>query len=273
MAKFTEWVTLPIYTYAEKLKQALISGDSLLWPENHVWSQENVESFLEAFGNPNSSDDNFITKLREQLSGKPRGVVQLVCDLLFVYLLFPRKIKLTTKVATLRNVSGFYEGLQIEDDNPALQALENGIGSTGTAYNTRRYYELRYILDFALRILKLPSDERESLLADHRKVRAVFDQVKGKANPMSRHILLHLLFPDYYERISSQDHKQKIKSSFEMIIDGAKRPDDTDDAIFLIRRELCALLDDSSIDFYHSPLRECWDSEDAVLKAVALKKV
>ncbi|WP_282937657.1 hypothetical protein [Paenibacillus sp. RC67] len=273
MSRFEEWDTKPIYDTAERWKECLLDGDSLLWPGEKVWTLANVESFMEALGSPDGSDADFFTKLKAQLQGKPRGVSQLACEVLLVYYLFPRKIKGDTKRAALKMVVEWSDEVTLEDHNPVLQALEWGIGATGTAYNTRRYYEVLFILSFSRVMLEKPMEESRALLNNHLQVRTVLDSTKGTSNPMSRHILLHLLFPDSYERISSQSQKLKIRNAFEKFMGNEPLPAYVDDALYAIRGKLESLLPQSPVDFYRTPVKECWESGVVTIQEAAINRI
>lgn len=140
--------------------------------------------------------------------------------------------------------------------------MEHGIGGPGIAYNTRRYYEIRYIAMFADAVLQKPENDRIVFLSDHLKVRNMLDTIKEDTNPLSRHIILHLLYPDQYERMASQGHKQQIVEAFLEILDEDSVPEDIDDRILAIRTKLEDILGEKDLDFYRSPLVECWDYSD-----------
>jgi 5-methylcytosine-specific restriction protein B len=94
--------------------------------------------------------------------------------------------------------------------------------------------------------------------------------------PQLRHILLYLLFPDYYERIASEGHKARICEAFSKITDG-ETPDDIDDHLNAIRRKLTEFLPSKDLDFYWEPLRSCWHPDDesetlGALQALHIKK-
>lgn len=72
---------------------------------------------------------------------------------------------------------------------------------------------------FADMVLQRPEEERVTIISDHLKVRNMLDTLKEDANPLSRHIILHLLYPDQYERMASAGHKQQIVEAFLDILD------------------------------------------------------
>ena len=54
-------------------------------------------------------------------------------------------------------------------------------------------------------------------------------------------MLLHILFPDSFERIASRDHKRRIVYSFKSLLD-TDATEDTDRSLFAIRGKLEPLL-------------------------------
>ena len=93
---------------------------------------------------------------------------------------------------------------------------------------------------------------------------------------MMRHILLHLLFPDEFERIASGTHKYRIRDQLIGLIEdpehaadgaGAETEEDIDRQLLAIRDKVGELMPegqaaDGHVDFYHSPLHEAWDPSD-----------
>jgi 5-methylcytosine-specific restriction protein B len=75
----------------------------------------------------------------------------------------------------------------------------------GPGYNLTRDRQLGYLMDFCLRFKAIGDrQEQQELLKDPWRMRDFADAV-GPGVPVRemRHILLHLLFPDEFERISS----------------------------------------------------------------------
>jgi len=263
MAQFKDWDTAAVYHYANQwVEKSLIEGTSLLWPSEQLWNTSNLNAFKACFiENVDDSSEIFETKLQGQLKGQKREVVQLACELVYLYLLFPSTITFRRKKELLKTIASFAD-ITLDDQNGALIALEHGIGGPGIAYNTRRYYEIRYLAMFADKVLQLPEDGRASIISDHLKVRDMLDALKEDTKPLSRHIILHLLYPDQYERIASAGHKQQIVEAFLDILDEDSVPEDIDDRILAIRTKLGVILEEKDLDFYRSPILECWDYSD-----------
>ena len=154
--------------------------------------------------------------------------------------------------------------------------MDNGIGGTGQGYNTHRPFELSYLGDVALQVASQSRERRESLLSSDLELRSILIEVEGDTTKQSKDIILHLLFPEKYERIASRTHKRQIADAFGDLIDG-EPPDDLDDKLFAIRTRLKDLNVARDLDFYLPPLRECWfiDGEDTdltPLQALSIKR-
>jgi 5-methylcytosine-specific restriction enzyme B len=280
MARYSEHDTKGIHTLAEEWKRAcLLQNSSLLWEGERVWTAEVLEAFKACFtDNPDESQDSFEQKFQRQLVDQEANVVKLAAELVFVYFLFPSTISgahkrdLVQRIASWKQIEVPQAGLD------AMKVLDDGIGGTGLAYSTRRFLEIAFLAESARRLVSLPPDERRAVLEDHIKLRALFEEVEGDATRQSRDILLHLLFPDRYERIASRGHKHLIAETFADVLRDTQKSEDLDDQIYAIRSRLESFIPGKELDFYWSPLRECWyvagESDDDLesLQGLTIKK-
>lgn len=254
------------------IAECLIESHSLLWGDRPVWSASNLADFRERFlDNPmEGSELDFTQKIEQQLEGAPDNVRWLACELLIVYLLFPRRsIEGPTKRALLRTVS---EPLDIEEA-PGWQriadAMDEGIGNPGVGYNIHRDRQLSFLIDFAVRLKQLDAvEDRRKLLADPWDLRDFADNAsEGVPVREMRHVLLHLLRPDEFERMSSRTHKQSIITAFESdLFDDEDGLEDLDERLLRIRQRLVELDAQPGahmgiLDFYHPPLRDIWNPD------------
>jgi MoxR-like ATPase/predicted RNA-binding protein with PUA-like domain len=256
--------TEAIYHAAQSWKeQCLINDGSLLWPNEQVWTLENLELLKKCFiDNPDESDRNFEEKFRLQLQGQRQSVYKLAVECLFVYYLFPKKINFDTKIKKLESICS-WGNIEYNRSLPILQALQRGIGKAGTSYNTRMPFEISFIILFAKEIKSV--HERETLFQNHQHVKEIADLIRDEikdhynANVQLRHIVLHLLFPQYFERVASSEHKQKIFKHFQYLLDDTSI--DQDDGLFIIREKLEQQYPEKRIDFYRSPVVEQWSKK------------
>lgn len=259
MARYSE--ATEIYGIADQWRRTcLVDGKSILWDGEPIWSAHNLQEFKTHFTDkPDESPRRFEVKFNEQLAAAAPDVTKLACELVLIYFLFPapssvsgnRKRELIEEIASWRDI-------QLGDAAKALlKNLDVGIGGTGQYYNTSRPFELSYLGNVALHIAALSADERQLLVNDDARLRALLIEEENEETRTSKDILLHLLFPDKYEWIASRSHKRLIVDTFREFL-GEEGPADLDDALLVIRNRLVELKVDDEIDFYHSPLRECW---------------
>ena len=246
-----------IYELANKWKQnCLLGEESLLWLGENIWTRENLESFDKCYvQKPDLSKRDFFEKFKDQLQGQKDGVVKLAAELLFIYYLYPARVRQDTKVENIKIVLSF-NSLELPENNDGLfKALDGGIGHPGQRYN-QKWHELVFLAELVLHIKKLPIEERKELLLKHRSFREIASRYWQKRN-QGYHIYLHLLYPEDYERITSQEHKLRIDNFYGGLLDVSGKPEDLDDRIFLIRKKLEEKYPEKkNLDFYESPLKE-----------------
>jgi 5-methylcytosine-specific restriction enzyme B len=280
MARYSEHDTEGIYERASSWKtKCLLEGGSLLWVGEQVWTKQTLEAFKTCFTDrPDESGDSFEVKFKRQLADQDTSVVRLAAELVLIYFLFPSSVSGLRKRELIKEIISWKSDSELpEAANEVMKTLDEGIGNPGLAYSVRRPLEIAFIAGAALSLAGLPIDERRAVLADHVRLRAILDEAEGDSTRQCRDILLHLIFPDRYERIASRTQKHLIIDSFADILSSDQRTQDLDDQIYLIRERLEQLLPKQELDFYWAPLRECWyvtgDSDGLEsLEALAIKK-
>jgi 5-methylcytosine-specific restriction enzyme B len=167
-----------------------------------------------------------------------------------------------------------WNGDTLDEGSELAQAMDSGIGNPGQYFNNGRPFLVMYLVAFARRLKSLDEQERREVLLDPWRFKAwLVDEDGGEQ--MMRHILLHLLFPDQFERIASGTHKYRIRDQLVGLVgsdgpgdgEGTDADEDIDRQLFAIRNKIAELMPDGQgsdghIDFYESPLREAWDPGD-----------
>lgn len=249
-------------------QSCLLQSGSLLFPDRAVWTPAHLEDFRQRLVvNPIlGAEQNFGQKLAKQLEGADDDVKWLAVELLAVYFLISRGgISASLKKATLKAVA--------PEDSPTapgweqvVDTMNEGIANPGVGYNINRDQQLGYLIDFCLRFKAIgDQDQQGDLLADPWRLRDFADDVsEGIAVREMRHIILHLLRPDDFERISSRTHKRNIVDAFakEFLADDVTG--DVDEQLLKIRNCLVDLgvkteASGDVLDFYRAPLRAIWD--------------
>jgi 5-methylcytosine-specific restriction enzyme B len=264
MARFSETDTAKIYHAAKVFRaNSLLSDGSLLFDGAHVWRPDVLDRIHEAFvATPDEGDRSFMVKFKDQVGKAGQEVVRLAAEILCIYFLFPSNVSGIRKWQVVSEVLG-WAGDNLPESHLVSGAFANGIGSGGQGYNTRRPFEIAFLIDLVIAWKKLPAERQALAAADPWLLQEFVDSIEDAESKQLRHMLLYLLFPDHFERIASGNHKRRVIKAFSGLVDSA--PVDEDRAILAIRRELEKLLPNKQLDFYWSPLVEAWydDSEGA----------
>ncbi|MBP2454125.1 AAA family ATPase [Mycolicibacterium lutetiense] len=258
-----------IDSLVDEWKQScLLESGSLLFSDRAVWTAAHLNDLRERLVvNPIlGADQSFGQKLAHQLDTASDDVKWLAVELLTIYFLISRGgISPSLKKSTLKAVA---PGGQ---PDPAgwqriIDTMDEGIANPGVGYNINRDQQLGYLIDFCLRFKAIgEQDKQRELLDDPWKLRDFADDVsEGIAVREMRHVVLHLLRPDDFERISSRTHKRNIVDAFakEFLADDVTG--DVDEQLLMIRKRLVELAvttegNGDVIDFYYPPLRAIWD--------------
>jgi 5-methylcytosine-specific restriction enzyme B len=269
MARYTERTTQPIYDMAARLLDLCLQGDgSLIVDDAKLWTSSNLQRIHQVFvAAPDEGNRNFIEKFADQI--KPAGpeICRLAGEMLAVYFLFPRNVSPGRKKGLVGEVLS-WGGQALPATGLLAEALAQGIGSGGQGYNTRRPFEIAFLIEFAIAWKQLPEDERSAALSAPWLFMDIVDGVEGAETRQVRHMLLHILFPDTFERIASRDHKRRLVASFSPLLDG-NAPEEPDRCLFAIRGKLENLLGRKDLDFYQSPLVEVWNDSGESGEGVA----
>jgi len=253
-------------------ERCILDDGSLLFENRPIWSLANLQDFRDRFTGSAAiygTGENFEEKLEKQLADASDDVRLLAAELLVVHFLFAYvAIGTEAKIAIVRDAAGS----AWDDEAPGWglveAALGEGIGNPGSGYNIRRDIQVSYLLDFTIRWKALSAEEQQAKLAEPWALREFADDASEDVPVREmRHILLHLLRPEEFERISSGTHKQQIADAFRgEFLEGEDAPDDLDEQLLRIRGELEDLgvqpdLAGGMVDFYFPPLNGIWKPE------------
>ncbi len=241
----------------------LIDDGSLFEEGQHIWTAENLaalyHNIVEA---PLTDNRTFIEKLEEQTQGNA-ALISLAAELYAVYYLFAWKgaVSPRRKRENVNKVLG-WAGRELPQDSDVWRALgDDGIGHPGQNFLLRPDVQFGFLLDFARRLKAEPESERAATLDDPWRLRDSLDAGGDDTATAMRHIVVHLLQSDFFERIASGEHKQSIARTYAGLL-----PDDVsedvDEQLLEIRRRLAELLDRDAndVDFYEAPLAGTWGS-------------
>ncbi len=252
-----------LYDTAEKWKnECLLNDKSLIWAGELIWTEANINRFRHIFvENPDASGENFDSKLKKQLENEPEGVYKFAIELMFIYYMFPYNgsISFKTKVKKLEMIAS-WKGIEFNHSLPVFEGLKEGLGATGTFYNTSKYFEISFLFLVVENLKKLSLEKRNDILNNSSDLKRFAEKMRkqiGKRVQM-QHIVLHLLLPEYFERIASWGHKGRIVKAYsELITDNSIT--DSDEQLLMIREKLQEEYPNEQIDFYETPtIAERW---------------
>lgn len=257
MARFSENDASKIYEAADAFRsQCLLSNGSLLFEQVSIWRPEILARIHEVFvATPDVGDRTFIDKYKDQVQHEQTEVIRLAAELLAVYFLFPSNVGGTRKRQLVNEVLG-WAGDGLPASHLISQAFEQGIGSGGQGYNTRRHFEISVLIEFTKKWKALPTEQQEEIAHDPWKFQDLINSIDIAESSQIRHMLLHLLFPESFERIASSNHKRQLIAEFKGLVEDEH--EDEDRQLFAIRKGLEALLPGKMLDFYRPPLAAAW---------------
>ena len=243
---------------------ALLDDGSLFTPGEEIWSTRWLDELHERFVvGADEGPDQFLTKLRRQLKDAEPAMYQLVGELMFVHFLAASSVTRATKRRRIEEILG-WSPAPVSIPAELEAALDQGVGNAGSGFNRYRYLLLRFLIEF-MRIWKALDDaDRGRIVEDPWMMRGFIEErVPGRGDGTLRNAVLHLLYPDTFERVMTFNHKRKIVKCFEGRVSNPS--DDLDRMLQQIRE---ALSDEhgENFHFYEKSLREQWDPSKAKRK-------
>lgn len=247
-------------------ENCLRSDGSLLWEgETGIWTLEHVSILVRNFvESPDFSDRPFWAKLEDQLRDLPTECFKVMADSFVVYALPSAFMRLESKWDLVRRVCEM-GGLQVPAlRSPLREALSQGFTRTSLRYH-RKYMQLWLILLMARELKSLP--QSAAVLEDPWAMAELLDNCLAQVDPVDRaydmrHAILHMLFPEHFERIISTQDKERIITAYAQYLptDVADRP--VDWKIARIREALEDEWGQGSLDFYAPEVRRQWREDE-----------
>ena len=244
---------------------ALRRDDSLFTPGRSIWSRANLEELDRRYvQNPDLSAAGFEDKLKQQLEGASADAYQLMGEILFVYYL-PAHYNISgdTKRQRLMEVLSWSPS-PVDVPADLLAVLNGGVGSGGPGFHLYKWASLAFLITFARQWKLASPDTRTQALSDPWRFRDFVAQVPTEGGGIyGREALLHLVFPDTFERIFSGTDKWRVTNELKALVDD---PDtNADRKIWQIRQKLVARFG-SDFDFYDTDgVRALWKRYDSPL--------
>jgi dynein-related subfamily AAA family protein len=259
----------PVLEAAQRWKDKCLLSDGSVFSNYPLWTEPNLAALEEHFiNNPITGDEPFLDKFRRQLESTPGPVKQLAGEILWLLLLFPSNIGGPRKRHNVMEVWS-WSGENLDGSHPLLVLLDHGIGSAGQAFNQRRDLEITFAIRLTQNRKRTKEGWKQSFMEDPWEFGTWLDGIPDAPNRGLRHMILFLLFPDFYERIATARHKNAIAAAFAGLAQESIAQDHDssgvvlDKSLFSIRKALERDHPGQEIDFYRPPIRELWDKPEA----------
>ncbi len=259
-----------VYKAAELwVERALKSDDSLFTPGVPIWSSEWLGELRERFLNqPDAGSGSFDEKLQQQLLSSPPQVYQLMGEVLYFYFLIVSTKNSDNEKRVIDTVLGWSES-RVTIPPDLVASLTPGIVSPGQVFHTSRPFQVGFLIEFVEQWKDQETDTQHNLLTDPWQFKGFAAQLEFRSEllrdypnrPRSqREAMLHLVFPDTFEGITSVDRKEKIAAAFEYMI--VEPTDDVDRKLEQIRRCIESELG-RNFDFHDGDVLKRWDRESS----------
>lgn len=255
----------PIYDAARKWRETALARELSVFSDGKaLWTTSLLDELDQHFvKNPDAGEGDFLSKLKVQLSEGTPECRQLMAEILWVMLLFPSNVGVTKKRENVRTIWSWSSD-EIEEEHPLLaDKVLGGIGSGGVAFNTYRWLEIGFLIGALRDFTQREETDRKSLLDDPWSFSSWLGGLPEARKRQLIHILPHLLFPDTFERISSEGDKRQILAGFGETPEKVIRKWSTieiDRALLELRRRL-EQEHGADIDFYQEEFASQWKTQ------------
>ena len=244
-------------------------SDGSLFGDKALWTIDNIEELERRV--VDSAGANFFEKLQEQLEPAGPQVVRLAAEALWFLFLFPHRNHMKQKkkrddVLMVWKLSG----AELPESGCLSDPALGGVGNAGQSYNARRADELGFLFRTVVQWKSLPDDRRAGLLSAEREPWGFMewiDEIEGAEGRTMRHLILHFLFPEHFERVASKSDKTRIVEKLKDRLPEELRPPGRNPPSASLDRALHALRGvleketDQRIDFYDSTIAPLWQEK------------
>lgn len=248
----------------ERWKDICLLKQGSIFSQQSLWNNENIGQLITHYAeNLDGGEGNFIQKLEGQLVNASSSSKQLAAEMLWLMGLCPSNVGPKSKQDLVTAVWRF-SGEDLAASDLLVDNLLEGIGSSGTAYNTFRWREFLYFINIMNPFFQLAENERQNLLSDGWAFAAWLENIAETESRQLRHMLLYLLFPDQFERIFGAGDRKSIVLAFSDLSKKEYKKllaSEVDRRLYDIRLHLEKEYERKDLDFYIPPLRTRWKDE------------
>jgi len=284
-----------LYTLFSKfIEKCLIDSDSLLTSHQNCFTEANISDCSTRFVDNFKGDSrNYQEKIKEQFNGASVEVKLVFAHANWLWAFSVNDMtawgkKNAVKICMPENV----DPQDMLDDLPLFPS--HGWGNAGTYHKQNKYWEIVSILKL-FRWIKESAKNNNQITIENVKdeiericVFAKYDETDKPGLAWQKdfrniknacamyNILLYLCKPEKYERISSDNHKNRIVESFSALLADGSKEATTDEKILEIRNRIKESTNKDT-DFYEEELAVLWnpwlsDAEYNEIQGLSFKK-
>jgi len=202
-----------VFEAADQFKQrCLLRQQSLFLGGQALWTTEHFQALNDNYVNqPDMGEGGFYDKLASQMATCQPLDVALMAEVFWIVQLGPTNFRAPTKAHTVARIWNMMAAAPFPSTSPFLDLpVLSGLGSAGSGYNTYLWVEIAFAIEAFTAFVAMPQIEREQLLSDPFGFAKWLDGIPSGKGRQLYHTLCHVLFPDSFERIFSQNHKYEV---------------------------------------------------------------
>ncbi len=240
-----------VFEAADALRVRCLRDGGSLFSDARLWTQDNFAVLVDSLSS-RLDGGGFYDSLATQLADKAVPVRQLMAEVLWLYLLVAssHNVRISSKRERVLAIWNGAGSAQLQASHPLLaDDVLGGVGGVGAGYSSNIASEIA----FALRAFRctLPAPRRGELADDAWAFAAWLDAQAGAESPQFYHALVHVLFPDAFERIFSRRDKREFVELFDRDRGPAPKSRlDVDRRLLAVRERLQAEAGSTEFDFY-----------------------
>lgn len=246
-----------VFDAAAKFKQrCLIDQQSLLLEGQTLWTPEHFQGLIDNYvKQPDVGQGGFYDKLAGQLATCDALDVALMTEVFWIVNLGPTNLLPHTKFGRLKLIWNMKPAAAFPEASAFLEpAVLSGLGSGGPGYNQYLWMEVVFAVEAFAAFAAKPLAEREALLSNGTTFAEWLETIPQGKGRQFYHALCHVLFPTDFERIFSQNHKNKVARAHDVWSPSLADDRPALDAVLLKLRKRLEAEHGQEIDYYLPPV-------------------
>jgi len=246
-----------VFDAAQQFKQrCLIEQKSLLLDDQLLWTEEHFKALIANYvQQPDVGEGGFYDKLAGQLATCQPLDVALMTEVFWIVQLAPTNLLSQTKVKTLERIWNMKPAGTFPANSPFLQHdVLSGLGSAGPGYNQYLWAEMVFAVEAFAAFIAKPRSERESLLSNGQDFATWLNSIPSGKGRQLYHTLCHVLFPDSFERMFSQNNKNQVARHHKIWTPLLGESRTELDAALLALRNRLEVQYPGQVDYYEMPV-------------------